>query len=231
AEGVERRDHLRGTDLGGQLERPARPVEGELHGGVDVGALRDALAEREMRLVHELAMEASEHEAGRADRYTLHVPALGVAARLRVELRVGWELDQRAVRVLRAMRAIVVAVPAASRLAAEPPGVDEARLERTGSPARLVEALLPERLRDLEVDVNPDQIHELERSHAKAAADPDDAIDLIEGHPLRDELQRLERERPHAAVGDEADAVGDADRCPAHPLGGCLAARQGALAP
>ncbi len=66
-------------------------------------------------------------------------------------------------------------------------------------PARLVEALLPERLRDLEVDVDPDQVHELERPHPEAAADPHDAVDLVVGgDPLAQQPQRLERERARA---------------------------------
>ena len=55
---------------------------------------------------------------------------------------------------------------------------DHARGQRRGPPARLAERLLVERLRDLEADVDPDEVHQLERAHPEAAAEAADAVDL-----------------------------------------------------
>ena len=113
-----------------------------------------------------------------------------------------------------------VLVPAAAALAPEPPAGDEPGDERRRAPARLAEGLLVERLRDREADVEPDQVHQLERAHAEAAA-AHRAVDLLgRGDPLLHDPQPLERERPVAAVDDEAGAVGGVDHVLAHRLAG-----------
>ena len=114
----------------------------------------------------------------------------------------------------------VVVVPAA-RLAAEAPGLHHARLDHAGAPARLVEALLPERLRDLEADVDPDQVHQLERPHPEASAHAHDPVDRrVVGDALGQQLERLHPERAGAPVGQEAGAVARDDHALAHALAG-----------
>src|SRR5205807_8345507 len=101
-----------------------------------------------------------------------------------------------------------VLVPAAPGLAAEPAGGDHLRAERRGSPARLAEALLVERLRDGEADVDAAEVLQLERPHAKAAAESHDAIDRLDlGHALLQEVEGLDAERPVRAVDEEPRAV------------------------
>ena len=106
-------------------------------------------------------------------------------------------------------------------------------MDRGRAPARLAEGLLPEGLGDREVDVDPDQVHQLERAHPQPGAEPDDPVDLVvRRDPLAEHPQRLEEERADAAVGDEADRVAGADRGAAHPagdLGGELEGRLAAL--
>src|SRR6476646_1203789 len=96
-----------------------------------------------------------------------HDPALAAAGRERLG-------SGRA--VLPALRVFVVA---ASGFPSEPPGGDRPDADRGRPPARLAEALLVERARDVEPDVDSDQVHELEQAHAKAAAEPADAVDLL----------------------------------------------------
>src|SRR5436190_22533140 len=71
----------------------------------------------------------------------------------RIRVRGGLGLLRR-IQVVRAVRALAVVVVAAAGLPAMAAGRDRSRLDRMGLPARLVEALLPERLRHLEVDVD-----------------------------------------------------------------------------
>jgi hypothetical protein len=76
-----------------------------------------------------------------------------------------------------------------------------------------VEALLPKRPRDVEVDVHSHQVHELEGAHPEPAADPHDAVDLVvASDALTQQAKRLERERSRHPVGDESDPVPGADR-------------------
>ena len=65
AEGGQHAEHRRGADRVAPLERAARVVEAEHHAGVDVLGGADAVAEREARLVDELAHDPAEHEPGR----------------------------------------------------------------------------------------------------------------------------------------------------------------------
>ena len=93
--------------------------------------------------------------------------------------------------------------------------------DRRRAPARLAEALLVERARDVEADVDADEVHQLERAHPEAAAEPADAVDLLERRdPLLQQPQRLEPERAVAAVDEEARAVGGVDHVLAHRLAG-----------
>ena len=87
-------------------------------------------------------------------------------------------------RVLGAVRLVAgVLVPAAAGLAAEAPRRRLARGERRRAPARLAEGLVVERLRDLEADVDADEVHQLERAHPEAAAEAADAVDLLVASP------------------------------------------------
>ena len=129
--------------------------------------------------------------------------------------------------VLRAVPTLAVLVPAAAALPPQPPGIDHPLLERVGPPARLAEGQLGERLRHLEPDVDADQVHQLERTHAKAAAQAADAVDLLDrGHPLGQQPQRLGAERAPAAVDQEAGPVGGADHALAHRFGAALGGPQ-----
>src|SRR5437016_13201349 len=64
---------------------------------------------------------------------------------------------------------VLVGVVAAAALAPVLPRGDVARGDRRGTPARLAEALLEEALGDPEADIDANQVHQLEGSHAKAA--------------------------------------------------------------
>ena len=64
--------------------------------------------------------------------------------------------------------AVVIGVPALTGLAPEAPGVDHLRAQRRRAPARLAEAQLVERLGDLEADVDPYEVLQLERPHPEA---------------------------------------------------------------
>src|ERR671921_427580 len=66
AQRVEHGHHVLGPDRAPPLDRPARVVQAELHPDVHlVRRLHDALADRERRLVHELAADPAEHEPRR----------------------------------------------------------------------------------------------------------------------------------------------------------------------
>ena len=103
-------------------------------------------------------------------------------------------------------------------------GSDHARLDGAGAPARLAERELVERLGDLEADVDAHEVHQLERAHAEAAAEPADPVDLlVGGGALLKQPQPLRRERAAAAVDQEAGAVGRDDHVLAHRLAGARA--------
>src|SRR4051794_11820594 len=113
-----------------------------------------------------------------------------------------------------------VLVPAVAALAPQPPGGDHARAQGRGAPARLAEAELVEGDRDLVADVDAHEVLQLERAHAKAGC-ADDGVDGLDvGDALLQESQRLEAERPVAAVDQEARAVGGVDDALAHRLAG-----------
>ena len=98
-------------------------------------------------------------------------------------------------------------------------GRDHPRAQRRRSPARLTETQLEERLRDLEADVDPDEVLKLERSHPEPAAEPCDAVDARDiSELLLDDAQRLQPERPRTAVDEEARPVGGVDDALAHRL-------------
>ena len=126
------------------------------------------------------------------------------------------------VRVRRAARRI--RVPAAPGLASVAAARRHPRGERRRAPARLG-GLVVERARDRVADVDPDEVHQLERAHPEPERAAADAVDLLGGgEPLLDDPQRLERERAVAAVDQEARPVGGLD----HVLAQRLAERAGA---
>ena len=113
---------------------------------------------------------------------------------------------------------LAVLVEAAAALASEPAFGDQLFLDRARPPALRLAALGVEGAGDAEVDVEADQVDQLERAHAEAAAEPADAVDRRRvGDPLGQHPQRLQREGAGEAVGDEAGAVLGADRRAAHP--------------
>ena len=80
-------------------------------------------------------------------------------------------------------------------------------------------ALAVKRASDLEVDVDPDEVHELERPHPVAAVLPHDEVDLVVScDPLVEDAQRLERERAVAPIDNEAGGIGAANGGAAHAL-------------
>src|SRR5205807_8417976 len=114
-----------------------------------------------------------------------------------------------------------IVVVAATGLAAEAAGLHHARLHHARPPARLVKALLPERLRYLEPDVDADEVGKLERAHAKSGAHPDDAVDHgVSGDSFGQKLEGLHAERPGATVCEEAGAVADDDHLLSESLAG-----------
>lgn len=116
---------------------------------------------------------------------------------------------------------VVVLVVAPPRLAPQAARGDGAHGDRRRAPARLAEALLVERARDVQADVDPDQVHQLERPHPEPAPHAADAIDLLERRDaLLEQLQRLEAKRPVASVDQEARPVHGDDHVLAHRLAG-----------
>ena len=112
-----------------------------------------------------------------------------------------------------------VLVEATAGLAAGAPGGDRLDRDLRRLPPRLAEALLIEGSGDVEPDVDPDEVHQLERAHAKAAPESACAVDLLHrGHPLAEQLERLKTPRPVAAVDQEARSVRRVDDALAHGL-------------
>ena len=183
----------------GQLDQDRRVEVGERQEADGVGARGEG--------VEAAALEAQRPEAGALDR-------LGVGVGAGALRRLGpW-------RVLGTVGRGGIVVVAAPGLAAEPARGDHPRLDRVRLPARLVEALLPEGGGDVEVDVDPDQVGELERAHPESAPEAADAVDLLViGDPGAEQPQPLERVGPGAAVADEADLIGRPHRRAAHPPG------------
>jgi hypothetical protein len=100
------------------------------------------------------------------------------------------------------------------------PGGDLLGAQRRRAPARLAEAQLVERLGDLQADVEPDEVGQLERPHAEPGG-AHDRVDVLDaGQALLQQPQRLQAERAVAAVDQEPGAVGRLDHAPAHRLAG-----------
>jgi hypothetical protein len=79
--------------------------------------------------------------------------------------------------------------------------------------------LVIERARDRVANVYAHEVHQLEGAHAEAGGPAGDPVDLLgRGEPLLDDPQRLERERPVAAVHEEAGSVRGRDHPLAHRL-------------
>ena len=205
------------------LAQPAEEAFRRLRGGLGRRRSTGELDERRLRdrrqrvvadrdLVRPLGCEARGVDRSGAKAVAFDNRAVGRAR------RVGGGGGRR--RVLGAVGTVAVLVVAAAGLAAEPARLHHPRLDRMGLPAWLVEALGVERLRDLEVDVDADQVGELERAHAETAADPDDPVDLLDvRYALAEQAQRLEAERPRHAVREESGSVGGANRLASHPPG------------
>jgi hypothetical protein len=129
------------------------------------------------------------------------------------------------------VRPVLVVVPAAAGLPAQPPRRHHPRLEHARLPARLAERELVERLRHGVADVDPHEVHQLERAHLEAAAEAADAVDLRgRRHALLNEPKGLRAEGPHAAVHQEARAVRHHDHVLSHRLTHLARHRQGPLA-
>ena len=100
-------------------------------------------------------------------------------------------------RILTAVATLAaVLVPTAPRLAPQAPRGHHARLKRARLPARLPEGERGEGLGDLVAHVDPHEVHQLERAHAKAAAQAADAVHLLgRRDSLLHDPQRLGPER------------------------------------
>src|SRR5437763_931057 len=70
-----------------------------------------------------------------------------------------------------------VVVEALARLSSGAPGGDGLDADGRRTPARLAEALLEERPRDVEPRIDPDQVHQLKRPHPEASLQTADPID------------------------------------------------------
>ena len=80
--------------------------------------------------------------------------------------------------------------------------------QRRGLEARLVIELLIDRIHHRQTDIQPDQVGELERPHAKTGHIAQDAIDRLHiGHALGQDAQALGREAAPGMVDDEAGQV------------------------
>src|SRR3954469_25455612 len=184
---IHRRQHVVEAELTPELDRALRPVEAELHAGIDVFGRADALAEREQGLVDDAALDPVEQ--------------LGFG-RVQLGARI----------VVGPMRSVAVVVPAAPGLPPQAAGSDHLGLQRIRPPARLAERQLRERLRDGEADVDAHEVHQLERTHPVAAANAIDPVDVLDrGDALLQQSQRLAAEWSAVAVHQEAGAVGGVD--------------------
>jgi hypothetical protein len=128
---------------------------------------------------------------------------------------------------------LAVAVEAASRFTAEETGVHQLLLQDRGREARVAKIGLEHRLRDREIDVMADQVHQLERPHAEAAAVAHDRIQRGRiGRLFLQHAQRLGIIGTRHAVDDEARRGFRVHRILApgfgggvHGIGDCLVSR------
>src|SRR6476469_5342598 len=147
----------------------------EAQRGIDIGLRGYLLVDRETGLDRDGCLDPADDRAARQD-------AVQTPVRERL--------------VDRAPAAIVVAVEAASALAAQVPRRDEAFLDRRGTQSVRLAQAGPDALGGSEVDVEPREVHELERSH-RVAGVADRSIDRVDrGDTFLEHPQRLERERP-----------------------------------
>src|SRR5689334_22497546 len=108
--------------------------------------------------------------------------------------------------------AVAIVVVAPARLPPEATGRDRLDGNRRWPPAGLAEALLVERAGNVQANVHPDQVHQLERTHPEPAAHPADLVDLLHRRgSLLQQLQRLEAEWTIAPVDEETRSVGRRD--------------------
>src|SRR6478736_6287740 len=163
---AEWREGVEADRAAGRVERVQRPVGAE-HG-------EGAALERGLVVLGAAVDRERRHVALGAERLDGGVArARGQLAQLLGDRQVAGDDDEPPaaaaglgwVRVLRAVRAVLVGVPAAPGLAPVAPGRDELRHERVRAPPRLAEAELVERFGDLESDVDPDEVRQLERPH------------------------------------------------------------------
>jgi hypothetical protein len=100
-------------------------------------------------------------------------------------------------------------------------GGDLADRDRRRLPPWLAEALLVERLRHGQPDVDAHEIHQLERSHLEPAPLAHDPVDQLERRDsLGQQLERLDAPGPVAAVDEESGTVDGVDHALAHRLAG-----------
>ena len=108
-----------------------------------------------------------------------------------------------------------------------PPGLAAQELRRhplagegRGPVARLLIILLIDRFHDREADIETDEIHQLERSHAKARRLAHDPVDIMEpGDTLGNDPQRLGAETAPGMVDDEARRIAADDGMVPHAPG------------
>ena len=82
-----------------------------------------------------------------------------------------------------------------------------------GAVARIPKHLLVERLRHGIADVDPDQVHQLERTHLETA-EPHDAVDGRHvGKTFAQNPERLQREGSGHPIDHEGRRVGNHNRC------------------
>ena len=168
-------DTGRATQLRDSLERTDRMACAQPHRQIDIGPLRDMLAERAVRLVDD-----GEHDA---------VDDLGVVDRARW-VRRDVELRRRPDRAA----PVLVAVEPETRLSTEMAGRDQPFLDRRRPEAFRERVASRDRsgvdaAGGGEVDVDADEVHELERSHREAGG----ADGRIDGQDRRSGLPRRSR--------------------------------------
>src|SRR5690348_8537234 len=120
----------------------------------------------------------------------------------------------------------VIGVKTATGFSPQVAAHDHALLNRAGAESRILEERAIERLRGGKVDIIADQIHQLERSHAKIAGLLHDSIDgLQRSIAVAEDSQPLVVKRPGDAIDDESRRVLRASRSfthGAHKRGGLL---------
>src|SRR5262245_19310022 len=102
----------------------------------------------------------------------------------------------------------VIKVKAAARLASQISSHHHPLLNRTGPKPRILEERSVERIGGRKIDVMPDQVHQLKRTHAKIARLSHDPVDRFNrGAPVTQDSQGLVVKGTGNAIDDETRGI------------------------